>query len=304
MAILMDSILHMRAFAAVVEMGGFTAAAERLHTSPQNVSKSVKALEDALGVRLLNRTTRRTQLTESGRAYHPRCVRLLEEFDELHASLRAENDAPRGELRITAPTSFGELHLVDAIQDFLDLHPQMRVKLTLTDRYVRLIEEGYDLAIRIGALEDSSYIARRLAPARIALCASPAYFERFGKPEKPEDLEQHECVVDANFRDGALWPFQRDGARFAVKATGRFQVDSATAVRRLLLADAGVALCPTYVVGPDLRAGRLQVALEAFNAFELSVHAVYLENRHLSAKIRAFVDFMAKRFGKAHGWDA
>ena len=292
----MDKIEIMRAFAVVADLGSFTAAAERLNTSPQIVSKYVRALEDDLGAVLFTRTTRRVNLTETGRAYQERCLRLLEDYDELRASIKEENKSPSGHLYITCPTTFGELYLIDAVNVFLETYPDITIELSMTDRFVGLVDEGVDLAIRIGELEDSSFIAKRLAPAPIVLCASPAYFEKHGRPVHPEELKDHDCIIDNNFRIQNQWPFIIDGKRETVKVDGKIRVNSATAIRKLALRHKGIALCPAYVVDCDLKSGSLETVLGDFNAIDFSIYAIYLQNRHLSAKIRVFIDFLANRF--------
>ncbi|MEM8795175.1 MAG: LysR family transcriptional regulator [Pseudomonadota bacterium] len=294
----MDKIEVMRAFAAVVDAGSFTGAAEKLGTSPQLVSKYVRALEDDLGAALLTRTTRQVGLTETGRAFQTRCTRLLEDYDNLRSSVRDKHQQPRGHLFITCPTTFGELYVIRILSEFTDLYPEITIELDMTDRFAGLIDEGFDLAIRIGKLEDSSLIARRIAPADIVACASPAYFEKHGRPERPSALQDHECIIDTNFRNRGQWPFVVDGDIETVRVDGRFRVNSATAARKLARDDKGIALCPAYVVGEDVRTGALETVLDDFNAFDLGIYAVYLENRHLSAKIRVFVDFIADRLRK------
>lgn len=295
----MDKIEQMRAFAAVVANGSFTAAAGRLNTTPQLVSKYVKALEEDLRARLLNRTTRSVQPTETGRAFYERATRLLEDFDELTAAVRADHSAPRGLLKVTAPATFGELHLTPHIAAFLDAYPETSVDLHLTDRHIGLVDEGFDVAIRIGALESSGLIARRLADAPLRLCATPRYLAERGAPLCPGDLTEHRCVLDANFRDQNGWRFEVDGRVQTIRVQGRFRVNSATAVRRLVLADAGLAICPGYVVDPDIRSGALVSLMEDKIAQTLAVFAVYLENRHLSGKLRAFIDFIGARLREA-----
>lgn len=289
----MDKIEQIRAFAAVVSNGSFTAAAHRLGQTPQLVSKYVKALEEDLRVRLLNRTTRSVQPTETGRAFFERAGRLIDDFDELCASARAEHGAPRGRLRITAPTTFGEIHLTPIIADFLAAYPETSVELGLTDRFVGMVDEGFDVGVRIGALESSGLIGRRLADAPILLCASPGYLARAGAPSAPADLAGHECLIDANFREPEVWRFTVEGAAVSVRVSGRFRVNSAVAIRRLLLADAGLALCPAYVVQDDVAKGDLVSLWEGASALSYGVYAVYPESRHLSGKVRAFLDFAA-----------
>lgn len=285
----------MRAFAAVVAAGGFTAAAAKTGSTPQLVSKYVAALEDDLGTRLLNRTTRRVALTEAGRAYHPRCVSLLEQFDDLRALMREERTRPRGLLTIAAPVTFGELHLAPAVQDFARQWPEVAVDLRLTDRFVDLVEEGVDMAIRIGRLDDSALVARRLTDAPILCVASPAYLADAPPLRAPDDLKDHACIVDSNFREPEVWPFRSHDAPVSVRVAGKLRANSAAAVRAMALAGAGVALCPAYVVGGDVAAGRL-VALFGRADLTLGVHAVYPSVRHLTARVRAFADFLGRRF--------
>ncbi len=291
----MDRIEQMRAFAAVVAAGGFTAAADKTGSTPQLVSKYVAALEDDLRVRLLNRSTRRVALTEAGRAYHPRCVALLEAFDDLRADAREERTHPRGLLTVAAPVTFGELRLVPAIQEFAQHWPELSVDMRLTDRFVDLIEEGVDLAIRVGQMEDSAMVARKLTDVEVRCVAAPTYLENAGPCETPADLMAHDCIIDSNFREPNLWPFLVDGAEQSVRVSGRFRVNSAAAVRSLALAGAGIALCPSFAVASDLAAGRLKPVIGNAN-ISLGVHAVYPAARHLSARVRTFVDFLGKHF--------
>lgn len=285
----------MRAFAAVVAAGGFTAAADKIGSTPQLVSKYVAALEDDLRVRLLNRSTRRVALTEAGRAYHPRCVALLEAFDDLRADAREERTHPRGLLTVAAPVTFGELRLISAIQEFAQRWPELAVDLRLTDRFVDLIEEGVDIAIRVGKLEDSAMVARKLGDVAVHCVAAPSYLERAGRCADLDDLATRDCILDSNFREPNLWRFLINGTERSVRVTGRFRVNSAAAVRSLALAGAGIALCPSFAVASDLARGRLEPVIGDAN-ISLDVHAVYPAARHLSARVRAFIDFLGKHF--------
>lgn len=287
----MDKIERIRAFSAVIENGSFTAAAQRASLKPQLISKYVKALEDELQVRLLNRTTRSVRPTETGRAFYEKARQLLDDFDELYGSVRTEHSAPRGHLRITAPISFGELFIVPVVAEFLRAYPETSVDLHLSDRHVGMVDEGFDVAIRIGALESSGLIAKRLADEPIRLCASPAYLESAGVPKDLDALASHDCVIDANFREPDIWRFVVEGRKTSVRVRGRFRVNSAIAVRQLVLSGAGLALCPSYVVKDDLARGALVSLMEGAIAHHYGIYAVYAESRHLSGKIRAFVDF-------------
>ncbi len=299
----MDTIVGMRTFITVVTAGSFTAASERLDMSTALVSKYIGQLEERLGVRLLNRTTRSLALTEIGRVYFERCQQVVDDIDELEAVVKDQRSAPSGKLIIAAPLTFGEMYLTPAIADFLNEQQAITIDLRLTDRFVGLVDEGVDIAIRIAELEDSSLIARRLAPARIAVCASPAYLKQHNEITHPDDLVRHNCIVDTNFRNGSMWPFAVDGKRKIVKVEGRFCVNSAAAVREMLLRGEGIGFIPTYAVGEDIRQGRLAVVLEPFEVINLGIYAVYTPNRHLAAKVRAFIDFMVARFGSSPEWD-
>lgn len=292
----MDILTGMRTYAAVVVAGSFTKAGEHLGISTALASKYVGQLEEHLGVRLLNRTTRRLNVTEAGQAYYQRCRQLLDEIGELEAAVRQEQEVPQGRLVVTAPTTFGETHLTRAVTIYLQEHPKVDVELVLSDRFVDIVDEGFDLAVRIGQLADSSLIARRLAPARIVLCASPDYLGSSGIPASPKDLEVHQCVIDTNIRDPEQWLFSEKGKSFRVKVNGRFRVNNALAVREVLLAGQGIGLCPLYVVDEDIRAGRLQILLQEYEAMEYGIYAVYPHNRHLAAKVRTFVEFLADYF--------
>jgi DNA-binding transcriptional LysR family regulator len=293
----MDKLACMRTYAAVVATGSFTAAADRLGISKALTSKYVGHLEDHLGVRLLNRTTRRLNVTEAGQAYYQRCQQLLDDLDELEAAIQHQQDAPKGRLRVAVPTTFGEMYLTRAVADFLEEQPGVSVELVLADRFVNIIEEGFDLAVRIGELEDSTLIARRLASSRIVACASPEYLARpGGTPKHPTELTSHDCIIDTNFRATDQWPFREGQRPFTVKVDGRFSANNALSVREMLLAGRGVGLCPTYVVADDLRAGRLKAVLQEFQVLEFGIYAVYPHNRHLAAKVRSFVEFLVGKF--------
>ncbi len=292
----MDTIAGMRTFAAVVEAGSFTAAAERIGMSTALASKYVGKLEDRLGVRLLNRTTRSLTLTEIGRVYFQQALQVIEDFDELEAAIQDRRSSPSGKLIVSGPATFGEMFLAPAASKFLEAFPDISIDLRLTDRFVNLVDDGIDLAIRIGELRDSGLIARRLAPSRIAICASPEYLDRYGVPVEPADLVNHNCVLDTNLRGSDDWPFTIDGQRQTVKVSGRLSVNSARATRDVLVAGDAIGLVPEYVVGEDIRAGRLVEILEPYKLPDLGIHAVYPHKRHVAVKVRTFIDFLASEF--------
>ena len=292
----MDTIAGMRTFAAVVESGSFTAAAGRLGMSTALASKYVGKLEDRLGVRLLNRTTRALTLTELGRVYFDQALQVIEDFDTLEAAIQDKRSSPSGSLIVSGPATFGEMFLTPAASKFLDAFPGISIDLRLTDRFVNLVDEGIDLAIRIGELRDSGLIARRLAPSRIAICAAPEYLDRSGVPLEPAELVNYNCILDTNLRSSDEWPFMIDSQRRTVKVSGRFSVNSARAARDVLIAGNAIGLVPEYVVGEDIRAGRLVEILQPYRLPDDGIHAVYPHKRHIAAKVRAFIDFLASEF--------
>lgn len=295
----------MRVFRRVVERGSFSGAARELGMSNASASKAVAALEDRLGVRLLNRTTRRLSLTEVGRAYFDRAARILDDVDEAELAVNALGTAPRGTIRLSAPMSFGVMHLAPAIAGFLRRYPELGVDLSLNDRVVDVVEEGFDLAIRVSELADTSLIARRLAPARIAICATPGYLSEHGTPRTPADLNGHNCLIYAYAPDADVWRFtDAAGAAETIRVTGTVRVNNGEVIRRLLLDGIGIGRLPTFIVGEDLRAGRLRPVLADQVAQGSAVHAIYPHARHLSPKVRAFVDYLVDHFGPEPYWDA
>jgi DNA-binding transcriptional LysR family regulator len=300
----MDSIGQMRFFAAVAATMSFSKAAERLGTSAQNVSKNIRALEDELGVLLLNRTTRVVTLTESGRAFLPRCTRLVEDYDELRAVMRDEGGSPAGNLVVTAPLTFGETHLLGAVEKYLAANPQVTLDLRLTDQHLSLIDEGIDLSIRIGKLQDSTLIARRLGETRLIACATPSYLESHSIPEHPRDLAQHRCIFDTNRRTPGQWNFRDGTETVSVTVNHRVRVNGASAVRQLILSGEGIGIVPSYIIDEDIRRGDLVPVLEAFEGERLPISALYLANRHLSRKVRAFIEVAEAEIKACPDWNA
>jgi DNA-binding transcriptional LysR family regulator len=294
---IMDRLLSMTVFKRVVDAGSFAGAARHFDISPEMAGNHVRALEAHLGVRLLNRTTRRMHLTEVGAAYHARCAQILSEIEEAEAEAGSQQAAPSGLLRITGPLTFGELHLGPAIGDYMARYPSVRVEVFLSDRHVNLIDEGFDMAIRIGDPPDSSLIARRLASARLVLCASPAYLDRSGRPEKPADLTRHACLVYADLRSPRTWRFtDPDGHAETVQISGPFSCNNPQLLVSLAIAGHGLILWPSFAVGADILAGRLVPLLTQWRSRELTIRALYPHRALLTAKVRTFVDFLAERF--------
>jgi len=299
----MDTIVGMKTFVNVVAAGSFTAAAQRSNMSTALVSKYIGQLEERLGARLLNRTTRSLVLTEIGASYLERCAQVIDDFDELEAAIHNKRSSPSGNLIVSAPVSFGEMHLTAAVARFLAHYPDISVDLRLTDRFVDLVDEGVDLAIRISELADSSLISRRLGPARIVACAAPPYLEQHGLPDHPHDLVNHDCIIDTNFQGANQWPFKIGKKRVSVKVSGRFSVNSAQSSRAMVIAGAGIGLVPAYAIAEDIKKQNAVMVLEAFEVLEPGVYALYPHNRHLAAKVRAFVDFLVEEFAPEPIWE-
>ena len=293
---------ELEVFVRVVQAGSFSAAARGLDLTPSAVSKQIARLEDRLGARLLNRTTRRLNATEVGSAFYERCARILADMAEAEQAVIDLHGAPRGLLRISLPLSFGRLHIVPLIPDFLAKYPEVRIDLSFNDRMVDLIEEGMDLAVRVGELSDSSLIARRLAPNRRVVCAVPAYIERAGRPERPADLKDHNCLVYTYRALRHDWRFRGpDGQEETVRVSGNLESNEAEALRASVLGGVGLGLLPLWLIGQDLASGRLLEVLLDYHAPDSAIYAVYPPGRHLSPKVRVFVDLLAAFFT---GWEA
>lgn len=300
----MEPLSTLSVFVRIAETGSFSAAARNLGISKSSVSKKLAGLEERLDARLINRTTRRLGLTEVGAAFLVRAQRILAELQEAEQAVTQLTAEPRGVLRVNAPMSFGISHVAPAMAEFMAAYPDLSVTMDLNDRRVDLIEEGYDLAVRIADLPDSSLIARKLAPARRVVCASPDYWARHGMPGHPSDLSRHNCLIYTYLPSGNEWRFHGPEGMIPVRVDGPFKANNGDALRAAALAGLGVCFSPTFIVGDELRAGRLVTALDAFEDDTVSVYAVYAHRRHLSAKVRIFVDFLAKRFGPEPYWDA
>ncbi|MBB3256137.1 DNA-binding transcriptional LysR family regulator [Paraburkholderia bannensis] len=299
----MDTLVSMKVFRQVVEAGSFVAAAERMEMSAAMASKHVMHLEQQLGARLLNRTTRRVAPTEAGREYYERVAQALTELDEAGQAVGAASVVPQGRLRVSSLTAFGLRHVMGAVADYAAGFPQVTVDITLSDRVVELIDEGFDVAIRASpsGLKSSSLIARPLATAHIVLCASPEYLRRHGVPKSVADLANHKFVHYAGASAAELAPFSESGAR--PKPGGNLIVNHLEALRVVVLQGGGLSMLGTEVIGDDIAEGRLvPLLVDALPPRELPIYAVYASRRHLSAKVRSFVDFLAARFGERALW--
>jgi DNA-binding transcriptional LysR family regulator len=299
----MDKIDAMRALVKVVASGSYAEAARRLGLTRSAVSKGVMELEQALGARLLDRTTRRVTPTEAGLAYYERCVSILSQIEETEAQVSRLHDEPKGILKVNAPMSFGYLYLGKAIADFMIRFDDLKVELTLTDRFVDPLEEGADVTLRIGAPADSSLIARRLAPARLALVASPAYLAKHGTPESPADLIDHRCLSYGHTTSMQRWHLTEKGQPVSIAIGACLSSNNGDVLRDAAIQGIGIANLPTFIVGDDIAAGRLACVLAENRPADLTIHALYAPNRYLSAKTRVFIDFLVDRFGKSPSWD-
>jgi DNA-binding transcriptional LysR family regulator len=299
----MDRLASMNAFVRVVETGSFTGAAERLGLTRAAVSKGVMQLEQQLGARLLNRTTRRVSPTEVGLAYHDRCLAILADLDEAERAVSSLHDEPRGRLKINAPMSFALLHLGVPIVDFMARYPEVMVQLMMNDRLVDMIDGGFDIGIRIGALADSSLIARRIAPARRVLCAAPDYLARHGEPAHPDDLKGHICLSYGHLDTKARWTFDGPDGEATVIVDGAFCVNNGDVLCQAALCGRGIVTLPTFIVGPEIKAGRLVAIMKDWSLATQDISVIYPPHRYLSAKVRVFIDFLVERFGDEPYWD-
>jgi DNA-binding transcriptional LysR family regulator len=291
-------------FVAVMEAGSFARAAERMRTSPGQASKLISRLETDLGVRLLNRTTRALAATEAGQAYFERMRLLLADFDAVEEAVRNASGTPRGRLRVTAPVSFGAIQLAPVLVDFARQFPQIELDVSFSDRVVSLVDEGFDVAIRIGSPADSSLIARHLCEARIVVCASQAYLQEHQVPSVPSDLKSHDCIIDTNFREPGVWAFREtDGMDTLVEVTGRLRFSNAEVALTAAEAGLGIARAPSFIAGPRFRDNRLVPLLGKFEAKPLAIYAIYPPGRHLAIKVRVFVDFLIASFRNGPEWD-
>jgi len=293
----METFSSIPVFVAVVENGSFSRAALRLGTSKSAVSKRIRELENRLGVQLLHRTTRQLSLTEAGERYFEYAVKAVVAAGEGVDSVTQLQGNPKGELKINTPMSFGRLHIAPLVADFLAKYPDIRLNMVMEDKIVDLVEGGYDLAIRGGNLQDSSLIARRLAPCRSVICASPGYLEKHGEPGRPEDLLNFNCINFSYFSGGSDWTFYSDSGPVKVKVGGNYQVNNSEALQQAALAGLGIAKIPTFVVGEDIAAGRLLPLLKDYQLPMQTFYAVFPQRRHLPAKVRVFLDFIIERLG-------
>jgi DNA-binding transcriptional LysR family regulator len=291
----MTDLLDYEIFTRVIKAGSLSAAARELHSTPAMISKRLTRLEDRLGVKLLHRTTRRLTPTEVGQSFYERVIAVLAAVADAESLATIDNDRPRGLLRVSLPTSFGRLHVAPRLKTFLDAWPELRLLVDLNDEYVDLASGGFDVAVRIGTLPDSTLIARRLAPNRRVLCASPLYLEKFGTPRTLEDLDQHRLLAA---EPQMAWRLDGPDGPATYKPQSSLQTNSSELVREAVLTGLGIAFRSTWDVGSELKLGTLKRVLPAYNgAADVNIYAVYAGRRLVPPKVRAFVDFLATAFG-------
>jgi DNA-binding transcriptional LysR family regulator len=299
----MDKLDAMGAFARVVAAGSYAEAARRMGLTRSAVSKAVTELEQILGVRLLDRTTRRVTPTEAGRAYYERVTSILADVESTESAVSRLHDEPKGLLKINAPMSFGTLYLGPAIAEFMVAYPELRIELILNDRFIDPIEEGVDVTVRIGELPDSSLIARKLAPARRVLAASPDYLKAHGTPKTPDELVHHRALTFGHSQAAQRFELMQGAETVSVPVTSCMCSNNGDVLRAAALHGNGIVLLPTFLIGPDIAAGKLRIVLPDHEPVGLDIYAVYAPNRYLAAKTRVFIDFLAGRFGSRPAWD-
>lgn len=300
----MDNLAAMQVFVRVVETGGLSAAGRALGLAPSSVTRRISELEDLLGVTLLHRTTRKLSLTEAGTTYYERAREIVRAVEEANLAVTEKRTGPSGTLRISVPASVARLHITPAVAAFHAQYPKVRVVMSVTDRIVDLVEEGLDVAIRIGRLEDSSLIARKLGEGRRLVCASPTYLKRAGKPTSPEALSDHACLTIRRHPGSNVWRFRNGKKAIEVRATGPFFTDDGETLVAAAAAGLGLILVPEWLVGLEISDGRLKETLADYTAEPAMtpLYAVYAPDAYTPPKVRAFVDFLAGRFSRDYAW--
>ncbi|MGR9099548.1 MAG: LysR substrate-binding domain-containing protein [Gammaproteobacteria bacterium] len=288
----MDKLTSMNVFVRVAKAGSFAGGARDLSISRAMATKHIMQLENSLGIRLFNRTTRSLSLTEVGSAYLERCQQVLADIDEMESAVTHLQTEPRGTLKISAPQFIGASHIAPAVAEFLEKYPDVNVDMILQGSPGDLIDEGIDIAIFLGALENTSLIARKLASSTLMVCGSPAYFQKHGIPEAPEDLLKHSCLVNWSIPPRDQWNFNTPKGEITLKVSGRMQANAADPIRIAAIQGVGIVKLPNYIVANDIQQGRLQAVLKEFTTAPLEIHAVYPHRKYLSAKVRSFLDFL------------
>ncbi|HIF50246.1 MAG TPA: LysR family transcriptional regulator [Thiotrichaceae bacterium] len=299
----MDKVMSMRVFSAVAKNDSFSAAAKKLSISKAMASKHVQNLESSLGVRLFNRTTRKLNLTDVGSAYYDKVDAILTDIDETELAISQLNSEPRGTLKIMAPPSFGAFHLSRALSVYLRKYPDVSTVIELSNRIPDLVEDGIDLAFYLGELDDSSFVARKIASTRHVICASPYYLKQNGTPQTPDDLAKHNCMIYAPRTVHNEWDFINNNVKIKVKISGDIQCNNGDALRIAAIQGCGIAQLPTYMVGLDIQSGRLNALLEEYEPDKLPIYAIYNHRKYLSAKIQTFIEFMYELYQPEAYWN-
>lgn len=301
----MDRFENMNTFAYIVEAGSISAAADRMDVAKSVISRRLKELEAHLGVQLFHRTTRQMKLTDSGRAFYEQSVRILADILEAEHAVSQFHGALKGNLKVAVPLSFGLMHLGPAITAFLHTHPGIKFDLDFNDRQVDLLAEGFDLAIRIASLPDSSLIARHLAPVQAVMCASPAYLEHMGTPQTPEELIGHRCLAYSLISNSDNWNvYDSAGQLIKTRITPYLKASNGEFLRDAAVDGLGIVLLPAFIVYREIEYGALLPILTEYHYSQLAAYAIYPQTRHLSQRVRAFVDFLSKRFEAMPYWDS
>lgn len=287
-------------FVKTIEVGNFSELGRQLHMAPSSISRQINALEEELGVRLLQRTTRNINLTEAGQTYYERVSKILSDLGEAQLEITQLQTNPKGILRISVAIPFGERNIVPLIPEFLAMYPELKIDLTLEDRAIDLVEERVDMSIRIGRLADSSIVARKLADNHFVVCASRQYLEVYGEPLVPEDLSQHNCIVNKNVYNSNTWQFKKGKTIQNISVTGNFQANSGGALYKAMLTNLGIAVLPTWYVGEDIIQGSLQRILEDYEVSlpamtDSAIYALYPAGQYLPPKVRVFIDYLIEK---------
>lgn len=294
----MDQLGAMRAFVRVVQMGSFSAAAREQDTTQATISKKVAALEKKLGAKLLSRTSRELSLTEVGADYYENCVIILSELDEAEAQVRSQIALPSGVLRVAAPVVFGRQFMAPILVEFLNAYPEIKVDLMLNDKHIDLIADGVDVAIRAKQLEDSTLVARHLFNNPLVVVASPEYLQKNTKPQNPDELKNHNCIVYSMLKSINIWHFEQGNNNISVPVTGSFRCDNGDVILQLVLDGAGIAQLPVWMVDEHIRSGKLAMVLEGYISKPLPFNAIYPQNRYVPLKVRCFIEYLKQKLAE------
>ena len=299
----MDKLTGMKVFVTASRLGTFSAAAEELGISRAMASKHMNALESDLGIRLINRTTRHLSLTEGGEIFREKIATILQEIEEAEQAAASLQNEPRGQLRVMAPPSFGSFHLARLVYEYSCRYPEVMIDMVLSNRPADLFEDGVDLAICLGEQDDSTLIAKRLTTTRIVVCGAPDYFRRFGRPEKPSDLQHHNCLTLSQRSIFTSWKFRIEDQSVSLNLRGNFRANTSDPLRIAAIQGSGLIQLPTYLVGLDLQHKRLEAVLQDYEPEALPIYATYVHRKYLSAKVRTFVDFLHQQFQPKPYWE-